>query len=286
MKIAFIGTGLMGKPMAERLAEHGHTLSVYNRTKSKAEGLSGNNVTIADSVKQAADQSEVIILMLSDFYAVSNSLFSEKIDYSGKTVINMSTIAPGENLIIKERIEKVNGEFIEAPVLGSIPQVKEGKLFVIAGCTPEQFKNWREFFEAFGEKIIFMGEVGKASVAKLALNQLISTLTAAFSTSLGLVIDNGIDVEKFMDILRSSALHAPTFDKKLESYLNRDFSNPNFPLKHLLKDVNLFLNEAKRSKINTAQLEGVRDIIKSGLEMRMGELDYSSLFNAVYPENK
>ncbi len=284
MKVAFIGTGLMGNPMAIKIFEQGHDLIVYNRTKSKTENLAEKDIEVADTVKEAVENSEVVIVMLSDYYAVSEALFGEKISYSGKTVIQMSTVASGENLIAKERVESTGGEFIEAPVLGSIPQVEERKLTVITGCSKEQFEKWKKFLTAFGDNVIHMGDVGLASVAKLSLNQLISTLTAAFSTSLGLVLARGVDLEKFMTILRNSPLYAPTFDKKLDRMVNRDFSQPHFPLKHMLKDVSLFLNEAKASEINTAQLEGVRDIIKTGLEMRMGELDYSALYNAVHPE--
>ena len=221
--------------------------------------------------------------MLSDFYALSESMFpNKKIDYTGKTVLQMSTIAPGENVILAERVVKNGGDYIEAPVLGSIPQIKAGELITIFGGTEEQFAKWGDFFKVFGEKVIYTGKLGSASSVKLALNHLIASLTAAFSLSLGYLREQNIDHNIFMDILRGSALYAPTFDKKLNNMLDGNFSNPNFPLKHMLKDVKLMLHEFGHSGLNTPQLEGVEEIIKNALEQGLGEKDYSSLYKGVH----
>ena len=97
--------------------------------------------------------------------------------------------------------------------------------------------------QALGQNIQVMGGVGAGAATKLAMNQLIGSLTVGFSTSLALLRKNGVDCEtdsRFMSILRDSALYAPTFDKKLQRMLDRDYANPNFPTKHLLKDIKLF----------------------------------------------
>mgnify|MGYP001228872907 FL=1 len=286
MKVAMIGAGLMGAPMAGKLLEREYDVLVYNRTKSKAEYLVERGADICDSAADAVKQSEIIVVMLSDYYAICETLFKEKIDYSSKKVFQMSTISPGENLILSERISKLGGEFIEAPVLGSIKQVQERELFVLVGSTEKQFEENELFLKAFGDKIIHVGKIGKASALKLALNHLIASITNSFSLSLGYVLENKINVETFMEILRESALYAPTFDKKLDNMLNRDFDNPNFPLKHLLKDVNLISDEFTKSGLFTAQLDGVRETIKKGLQLKNADKDYSSLYNAVHPKKK
>ena len=127
----------------------------------------------------------------------------------------------------------------------------------------------------------YIGEVGTASALKLALNQLIAALTSGFALSLGLVERQGVDVEKFMEILRDSALYAPTFDKKLERMRQRNFENPNFPTKHLLKDVDLFLSQAEDNGLNTEGLKGIRDIIQQTIELGLSDSDYSALFSAI-----
>lgn len=283
MNVAFFGTGLLGEPMAHQLLASGHRLIVYNRTVEKTEDLRKKGAVVARSPGEAMDRAEVFITMLADYKAIDEVLFSQgSASFNGKTLIQMSTISPQESLLLKEKIEKAGGEYLDAPVLGSIPQAKSRTLFVLVGSTENQFKQWENLLKTFGDKVIFFGEVGKASSAKLALNQLIASLTAAFSMSLGYLREKEVDIKKFMGILRDSALYAPTFDKKLDKMMQRDFSNPNFPVKHLLKDVELMLHDFGDANIDTAPLKGVKEILLKAMENGDSEMDYSALYNAIH----
>jgi 3-hydroxyisobutyrate dehydrogenase len=128
-----------------------------------------------------------------------------------------------------------------------------------------------------------MGNVGKAAAAKLAFNQLIASLTTSFAMSLGYLRESGVNVKRFMEILRISALYAPTFDKKLNRMVNRNFVKPNFPVKHLLKDVDLMLGEFGKKGINIDPLEGVKKILLKAIADGEADMDYSALYNAVHP---
>lgn len=119
---------------------------------------------------------------------------------------------------------------------------------------------------------------------KLALNQLIASVSSAFALSLSFVESQQIDVDIFMQILRNSALYAPTFDKKLQRMRDRNFSNPNFPTKHLLKDTNLFISEAKSLGLNVSSIEGVRQILEVAIDQGLSDADYSALFSAIAPQ--
>lgn len=284
MKIAFIGTGLMGKPMAHRLIDAGYDLMVYNRTKEKTESLQKAGAELAEDTKEAVNAADLVVVMLTDYPAIKKALpLNGGVNYKGKTILQMSTIESKESIEFNEKIKKLGGEVVEAPVLGSIPQATAGELIVICSAENEEvFNKWKSIISVFGEKVLYMGKPGNASVTKLALNQMIASETAIFSASLGLVREKGVEVEKFMDILRSSALYAPTFDKKLDNMINRDFANPNFPLKHLLKDVNLIINEFGDAGIDTSVQKGVQKIVKTGLKNGDGEKDYSSLYNSVH----
>ncbi len=125
--------------------------------------------------------------------------------------------------------------------------------------------------------------MGKAAAMKLALNQLIAALTAAFSLSLALVEAEDVEVDLFMKILRKSALYVPTFDKKISRMLDRNFANPNFPTKHLLKDTDLFLEEAKEIGLDIIGLEGTRKIIEKAIDKGFADDDYSAIFAAINP---
>jgi 3-hydroxyisobutyrate dehydrogenase len=196
-------------------------------------------------------------------------------------VIQMSTIAPSESRAIRDEVVAAGGDYLEAPVLGSTPEAKAGRLIVMVGGTAAQLEQWRDVLECFGADPILVGEVGAAAAVKLALNQLIGSLTAAFSTSLSFLQQQNVAIEPFMQILRSSALYAPTFDKKLQRLRDQDFANPNFPTKHLLKDTNLFLNEAEALQINAGVVVAVQRILEQAIDQGLAEADYSALFAAI-----
>ncbi len=285
MKVGFLGTGLMGQPMAQRLLDAKLSVVAYNRTPSKLEALRVSGAEIADSPQDAIASSDCVILMLTNATAIQDVLLSEdsRRQLSGRTVIQMSTIAPTESRQIHEAVVAAGGNYLEAPVLGSIPQVKSGELLVMVGASPEQFEKWSDLLKHFGPEPVLMGAVGSASATKLALNQLIASLTSAFALSLGFVQRQGVEVEQFMQILRQSALYAPTFDKKLQPMLEGNYANPNFPTKHLLKDTNLFLTEAESVALNVSSLEGVRKVLEMAQQLGLSEQDYSSLFLAINP---
>lgn len=283
MKVAFIGTGLMGEPMAFRLLKANYNLYVYNRTISKTERLKKHQAKIFTSPEDAVKEPSIIITMLTDYNALIEVLFSNKILFKGKTLIQMSTISPDESLLLKERIELAGGDYMEAPVLGSIQQAESGELIVMVGSNTENYNKWKKLLKNFGEIVVHVGEVGKASALKLALNQLIASLLSAFSMSLGYVRNKEIDINIFMEILRKSALYAPTFDKKLPNMLKRDFDKANFPLKHMLKDVNLISQEFQNNGINSLMLESVRSILIKAMDEKLSDKDYSALYNIIHP---
>ena len=128
-----------------------------------------------------------------------------------------------------------------------------------------------------------MAPVGQAAALKLALNQLIASLTASFSLSLGFVRRAGIDVDLFMETLRKSALYAPTFDKKLSKMRTRDYGEANFPTRHLLKDVLLLKEEASSLGLETASVEAAENIVRRAVELGYASGDYSALHEAVDP---
>ena len=284
MRIGMIGTGLMGFPMAMRLLETGYPVIVYNRTTSKVEPLREAGATVAGTPQGLIATSDCILLMLTNQDAIESVLFRSEFQsfLSGKTVISMGTISPTDSKTIQKEILKAGGNYLEAPVLGSIPEAKAGTLQIMVGSTEAQFDQWLNLLKFLGEPK-YIGEVGSAAALKLALNQLIASLTTAFALSLNFVQQQGVDLELFMDILRKSALYAPTFDKKLQRMLEENYENPNFPTKHLLKDTNLFLQEAVKMGLNASSLEGVKAILEATQKLGKSDDDYSALFTTIKP---
>lgn len=285
MKLGLVGTGLMGKPIAQKLLEAKYEVNIFNRTISKTESLVKLGAKSFSDIREFVLSTDVIIIMLSNFDAIDDVLFGSNIsNFENKTIIQMSTIAPLESIELNSRITKLRGEFFEAPVLGSIQQILNGELIVLVGATDKQFVKYENIFKSFSNKILHIGEIGKASAMKLALNQLIISETIAFSMSLGFVRENHLDVETFMEILRSSALYAPTFDKKLSNFLKRDFNIPNFPVKHLLKDLDLMLNSFAENNVNTEILKSSRKILIDSIQKGNADKDYSAIYNSIHKE--
>ena len=285
MKIGLIGTGLMGQPMALKLLEAGLSVIVYNRTASKLQPLQEAGAIAAESAESVLKEANCIILMLTNAKAIQEMLLGDTVSLlQNRTIIQMGTISPQESKTICNSITEAGGEYLEAPVLGSIPQVKTGELIVMVGSTEAQFQQWLPVLKHYSPEPMHIGAVGTASAMKLALNQLIAGLTATFALTLGFVRRQGVDVEQFMQVVRESALYAPTFDKKLSRMCDRNFSDPNFPTKHLLKDTDLFLTQAKELGLVTDNLEGIKSIIEKAIALGLGDEDYSAIYNAIDTE--
>ena len=285
MKVALIGTGLMGRPMGERVLAAGYHLTVFNRSREKAELLRSSGAEIAATAAEAIGSAECVLLMLADGIAIREVLFDEnsKPDLGQRTVIQMGTISPTESIGFHKEVLERGGDYLEAPVLGSIPEASAGKLLIMVGASKPQFDKWSTLLECFGSEPLLIGEVGKAAAVKLALNQLIASLTVGFASSLGLVQSLGIEAGLFMKILRQSALYAPIFDKKLQLMLDRDYGIGNFPSKHLFKDVALFSAAAQTVNLETIGIEAIHRLLEITLEKGYADGDYSALFEAVSP---
>lgn len=285
MMIALLGTGLLGRAIAERLQSAGHRVTAYNRTTTKALPLQACGITVVTRPEQAIAQADCVILLLADAAAIRAVLLTPAslAVLRGKTVIQMGTIAQEESLSLQDEIERVGGSYCEAPVLGSLTEAKSGTLFVMVGGTEDQFGQWGPLFRSLSREPRLVGPVGKAASLKLALNQLIAAEIAAFALSLALVQRAGVPVDTFMAILRESALFAPAFEKKLPRLLTRDYQHPNFSTGHLLKDVELFLKEASGYELTTSSLEGIRPVLERTIAQGLGDSDYSAIFEAVNP---
>ncbi|MGD1867689.1 MAG: NAD(P)-dependent oxidoreductase [Phormidesmis sp.] len=283
MKVGILGTGLMGAPMALQLQKSDFEVVAWNRTSDKLKPLADAGIQTVGSAESAIAAADITLTLLSDAAAIESVILANPKALAEKTILQMGTIAPGESRKIQKKVEAAGGQYFEAPVLGSIPQVKTSTLIVMVGATPEQFEKWSPLLVCFGPQPQLMGPVGSAAATKLAMNQLIGSLTAGFSMSLGLAQREGLDIEQFMNIVRDSALYAPTFDKKLERMSDRNFANPNFPTKHLLKDMNLFVQAAREQGIDATVAAGVSQMAAKAMHQGLADEDYSAIFNAVNP---
>jgi len=283
--VALLGTGLLGRAIAERLKVVGHTVMAYNRTATKALPLQARGITVVGTPELAVEQAEYVLLVLTDASAIRSVLLSPACTATlrGKTIIQMGTIGSRESLALQRAVEQSGGSYCEAPVLGSLSEAKSGTLLVMVGASEEQFSSVLPLLQSLGREPRLIGPVGTAATIKLALNQLIAAEMSAFALSVGLVQRSGLSVDTFMAVLRDSSLFAPTFEKKLPRLLKRDYHQPNFSTRHLLKDVQLCVEEATASGLTTSNLEGIRAVLEDTIAQGLGDVDYSALYEKINP---
>jgi 3-hydroxyisobutyrate dehydrogenase len=278
MEISLLGTGLLGGAIGERLLRCGHTLTVWNRNPDRCAPLLALGARPATTPATAVAGGELAITVLSDGATTSAVLLDQAGEaLAGRLVLQVATIAPEESQALANGLAQRGAELLELPVLGSKPEALAGTLQLMAAGRPEALEQARQVLRDLGGEPHHLGPVGAALTCKLALNQLIASLTHSFSLSLHLVQRGGVEVEAFMAILRASALYAPTFDKKLAKELADDYANPNFPTAHLRKDLQLFLQAATGAGLNAEGLSGLARLLEGATAAGLDDLDYSAL---------
>ncbi|HDZ15960.1 MAG TPA: NAD(P)-dependent oxidoreductase [Methylophaga aminisulfidivorans] len=282
MKIGLIGIGLMGQALADHLLDENQSLTVFNRTAEKCQSLAARGAIVAESAQSLIEQTDICLLFLSDAEAISEVLDPISPDtLKDSLIIQMGTISPEQSREISSKIEFKSGRYLECPVLGSLPEAGSGNLILMAAGERKEFDYALSVLRLIGDEPKYIGSVGQAATVKLAMNQLIAGLTATFALSLALVEKEAIATEDFMDIVRKSALYAPTFDKKLTRMLERDYTNPNFPTKHLAKDTRLFLTVADSLNLDTSALEGIEKLLGKAEDMGLSDTDYSAIMATI-----
>ena len=278
MEITLVGSGLLGTAIGERLLARGYRLHVWNRRQERAQALVAAGAQLAASPAEAVAAGELVITVLSDGPITAEVLLNQAgTALPGRLVLQVATIAPAESRDLAIALQQRSARYLETPVLGSRPEALAGCLQVMVGGDLADLERARPVLMALGGEPRHLGPVGAALHTKLALNQLIASLTHSFSLALHVVQQAGVEVETFMAILRESALYAPTFDKKLAKELADDYSNPNFPTAHLRKDLQLFLTAAAALQLETQGLRGLAELLERATAAGLDELDYSSL---------
>lgn len=274
MRVAFLGLGIMGRPMAANLVKAGHEVAVWNRTPKQVEGA-----RTAESPADAANGAEVVWMCVSDTKAVESVLFgAQGVETSigaGAVVVDSSTISPSAELQFSQRLRAKGVEYVDAPVTGSKVAAEAGSLIFMVGGDEGVLAKIDPLFKAMGKQIFRMGETSKGQAAKIVMNLQIALIFEGFAEALTLATKLGVNVDALLPLIQASMVRSGVVEYKAPFIMRRDFT-PNFPLRLMLKDIHLALAAAKEARVKLPALETVEEIYEMAAEEGHQDLDYAA----------
>ena len=275
MRVCVLGTGLMGAGMARSLRRAGLDVTVWNRTRAKAEPLAADGIEVADSIGTAVAGADAVITMLYDADAVLAVEDEVTTALSGQVVWLQSATVGVEGI---RRIAERAGSarLLDAPMLGTKQPAEEGKLVPIVSGEPALIESVLPVLDAVGSKTIVAGEkIGDASALKLACNAWIFSITAATAQSLALARALGVDPEQFLAAIDGGAGNSPYAQLKGKAMLAGEFA-PSFGLDGVRKDLGLIAE----ADIDHALIDGLRSLFDTASKKGHGADDMAAVFTA------
>ena len=282
-KIGFIGLGIMGAPMALRLAAGGHQLFVHTRSQLREE-VRAAGAAVCASAAEVARAADIIFTMLPDTPDVERVLFgaggvAEGLS-AGKTVVDMSSIAPIATKDFAARIEAAGCAWLDAPVSGGEVGAKAGTLTIMVGGQPAVFDSIRPLFELMGKNITLVGDAGAGQTCKVANQMIVALNIAAVSEALVFASKAGADPAKVREALMGGFASSRILEVHGERMIKRTF-NPGFRIALHQKDLNLALQSAKALKMALPGTANAAQLMQACAAQGDEQLDHSALVRAL-----
>lgn len=275
MRVAFLGLGIMGQPMATNLVKAGHDVAVWNRTPGK----SVEGARLAESPADAARDREAIWMCVSDTKAVEQVLFgrdgAEASLAPGMVIADSSTISPSATRQFAERVRNKGVDWVDAPMTGSKIGAANASLIFMVGGDEAVIEKIKPLFQAMGKQVFRMGETSKGQAAKLVMNLQIALIYEGFAEALTLATKLGVEAGTLIPLVQATMVRSGVVDYKAPFILHRDFT-PNFPLRLMHKDIRLALDAARESRIKLPGLEAVEEVYDLASEEGQQDLDYAA----------
>ena len=274
-RLGFIGLGIMGFPMAENLLKAGYALTVFNRTRQKAERLAGIGATVADTPADVARQARVIFLCVggsADVGEVADNLIPAV--QPGSLVVDCSTISPSVSRQIAARFAARQADFLDAPCTGSKVGATNATLTFMVGGSPEAFERAKPYFGAMGKTVIHCGGQGMGLQAKLTQNLIGALSCQAMAEGFVLARKAGLSPSLVLEVLQASLARNPLIEGKMKLVMERRFE-PHFALKWMQKDIELMLDSAREWNVPLPATTLVHELFAASIAAGHGEEDFS-----------
>jgi len=279
-RVAFAGLEIMGYPMARNLREAGFGLTVYTRTREKAERFAAEHgARAATSPAEVAEGADALVTMVPDAPEVEEVLDGALTTLpEGALVVDMSTTSPTASLALAEKVAP--RDFVEAPVSGSKPKAEAGTLTIFGGGEPAAFERARPLFDAMGELIVHVGPLGHGQMAKLLTNTLGAVNAAVLAEVIHTAKAAGLDPKAFLEVAAGSAGASAMLNLKGPPMFEESWEPTLFKLEHMLKDLRHTLEEARALGIELELPDRAEIYYDRAVDAGHGEEDFAAVYTA------
>jgi len=283
-KVGFIGLGVMGSQMVNRLLDKGHTVTGYNRTRSKAEWLIGKGMRWADSPRAVASDCDFVFAMVTNAAAIA--AITEGPDGmlaglgQGKIFIDMSTVSPTVSRAQAAKVRERGADMVDAPVSGSVITLQEGKLSVMVGGRRETFEKAKPLLLDIGPKVTYVGDNGLALSMKIAINLSLAVQMLAFSEGVLLAEKSGIARQVAVDVLTHSAVASPMIQYRGPFVLQQP-EEAWFDVNMMQKDMVLAMELGRQLDVPLPTTAVSNEFLTAARGMGWTKLDFACMFDVL-----
>ena len=282
--LGFVGLGVMGSGVARRLLDAGHTVTVWNRTRAKADPLLDAGANWASSPREVAERSEIVFTMVTNTEAVR--AVTEGPDgilaglAPGKVYVDMSTASPVNTRALAETVAATGAQMLDAPVSGSVSTLEEGKLSIMVGGDAETFERVEPVLEAIGPRVFYLGPSGAAVTMKIAINISLAVQMLAFSEGLLLAEKTGIARERAVEVMLASVIASPMVAYRAPFVLEQP-DEAWFDCRMMQKDMNLALELGRELEVPLPTTAVTNELLTAANAMGIGDRDFAVLFDVL-----
>jgi 2-hydroxy-3-oxopropionate reductase len=279
-KLAFVGLGIMGKPMSKNLLKAGHSVVVFDVAPAPVADVVAAGGTAAKSSKEAASQADVIITMLPDWPEVEAAVLGPggilEGAAKGSTVVDMSSISPVVAQKVGAACAAKGVEFLDAPVSGGEPKAIEGTLAIMVGGDAKTFEKIEPILKNMGASVTLTGPVGAGNVTKLANQIMVACNIAAMGEALTLATKAGLDPEVVFNAVKGGLAGSNVLNAKAPMVISRNFQ-PGFRIALHQKDLRNALLAAESMKVSLPLTSTVQNVLMALMNDGKGSLDHSAI---------
>jgi 3-hydroxyisobutyrate dehydrogenase-like beta-hydroxyacid dehydrogenase len=280
-RVAVVGLGKMGNPIAERILEAGFPLAVFNRTRARTTPLAERGATVLDSAADALADADVCITMLADDDALE-AVAPEVLGGARPrtTLVDMSTVSVAASERVAERADEAGVEFLRSPVSGNPSVVRGGTLTLVVSGPEDVASRLDGLLRSIGPKVFYVGEGERARVVKLTLQVLVGGIAELLGEAVVLGESGGVDRAKLLEVINASAVGSPLTGYKGEALLRDDYS-ATFTTAMMLKDVDLVLDLAAERRLVLPFTARLRELLDGAIEGGHADEDFMALYLAL-----